>query len=47
MGTILVDGVDLTFMPPVSTDDEWIEYGQYILQLQAAWLTLGTAIWGK
>jgi MoxR-like ATPase len=27
-------------MPPVVTDDEWVEYGQYLQQLQAAWLRL-------
>jgi hypothetical protein len=35
-----IDGIELTLMPPVKTDDEWIDYNQYLQQLQAAWLTL-------
>jgi MoxR-like ATPase len=35
-----IDGIDLTLMPAVKTQDEWIDYGEYLLQLQAAWLTL-------
>jgi MoxR-like ATPase len=37
---IVIDRVELTLMPPVKTDDEWIDYSQYLQQLQAAWLTL-------
>jgi MoxR-like ATPase len=37
---IVIDGVELTLMPAVKTDDEWIDYGEYLRQLQAAWLTL-------
>jgi MoxR-like ATPase len=37
---IAIDGVELTLMPPVKTDDEWIDYNYYLQQLQAAWLTL-------
>jgi MoxR-like ATPase len=40
MDKITIDGVELTLMPPVTTDDEWIDYGQYVQQLQAAWLRL-------
>ncbi|GIK35027.1 MAG: hypothetical protein BroJett010_15860 [Gammaproteobacteria bacterium] len=36
----LVDGVELTLMAPVKTDDRWIDYTQYLNQLQAAWLRL-------
>jgi MoxR-like ATPase len=35
-----IDGVELTLMSPVKTDDEWVDYDQYIQQLQAAWLRL-------
>jgi MoxR-like ATPase len=37
---IVIDGVELSLMAPVKSDDEWIDYGQYLQQLQAAWLTL-------
>jgi MoxR-like ATPase len=37
---IVIDEIELTLMPPVKTDDEWIDYGQYLQQLEAAWLTL-------
>jgi hypothetical protein len=40
MEKIVIDGVELTLMPSVKTDDEWIDYSQYLQQLQAAWLTL-------
>jgi MoxR-like ATPase len=40
MEKISIEGVELTLMPPVTTDDEWIDYNQYLQQLQAAWLTL-------
>src|SRR5262245_61214531 len=40
METISIEGVELTLMPPVTTDDEWIDYNQYLQQLQAAWLSL-------
>ncbi len=40
VGKIVIDGVELTLMPPVKTDDKWIDYSQYLQQLQAAWLTL-------
>lgn len=39
---ISVGGVELTLMPPVRTDDEWIDYNQYRQQLQAAWLRLSS-----
>jgi hypothetical protein len=35
-----INGVELTLMAPVTTDDEWVDYGQYLQQLQAAWLRL-------
>ncbi|OGA42567.1 MAG: hypothetical protein A3G24_25140 [Betaproteobacteria bacterium RIFCSPLOWO2_12_FULL_62_13] len=40
MARISIDGVELTLMPPVRTEDEWIDYNQYRQQLQAAWLRL-------
>jgi len=43
MDRIAIDGVELTLMPPVRTDDEWIDYNQYLHQLQAAWLRLSNA----
>lgn len=35
-----IDGIEVALMPPVSTDDQWIDYNQYLRQLQAAWLRL-------
>jgi hypothetical protein len=26
----------VSLMPPVTTDDEWVDYGQYLQQLEAA-----------
>jgi len=43
MKKTLVDGVELTLMAPVKTDDRWIDYNQYLNQLQAAWLRLSPA----
>jgi MoxR-like ATPase len=40
MDKTTINGVELTLMPPVITDDEWVDYGQYLQQLQAAWLRL-------
>jgi MoxR-like ATPase len=40
LNKVVIDGIELTLMPPVKTDDEWIDYNQYLQQLQAAWLTL-------
>ena len=37
-----IDGVELTLMPPVRSDDEWIDYNRYRQQLQAAWLRLSS-----
>ena len=37
-----IDGVELTLMPPVRNDDEWIDYNRYRQQLQAAWLRLSS-----
>jgi hypothetical protein len=41
---IVIDRVELTLMPPVKTDDEWVDYSQYLQQLQAAWLRLSAAL---
>ena len=40
MDKTTINGIELTLMPPVTTDDEWVDYGQYLQQLQAAWLRL-------
>jgi MoxR-like ATPase len=40
MDKTTINGVELTLMPPVTTDDEWVDYGQYLQQLEAAWLRL-------
>ena len=40
MEKIVIDGVELALMPAVKSDDEWIDYSQYVQLLQAAWLTL-------
>lgn len=40
MQSVTIGGVELALMPPVQTDDEWIDYNQYTRQLEAAWLRL-------
>jgi hypothetical protein len=40
MDKTTINGVELTLMAPVATDDEWVDYGQYLQQLQAALLRL-------
>jgi MoxR-like ATPase len=38
MEKVLIQGVELTLMPPVEGDDTWIDYDALELQLEAAWL---------
>jgi hypothetical protein len=30
-----INGVELTLMPPVTTDDEWADYGQYLFPINS------------
>src|SRR5437870_4348681 len=39
-GRVNVDGVDLTLASPDVHDVHWIDYNDYVRQLQAAWLRL-------
>jgi MoxR-like ATPase len=43
MEKTVIDGVELTLMSPVRSDDQWIDYNQYLNQLQAAWLRLSAS----
>jgi MoxR-like ATPase len=36
----VLDDIELTLMQPVSVVEDWIDYGDYLQQLQAAWLRL-------
>jgi hypothetical protein len=40
MDKTTINGVELTLMPSVTTDDEWVDYGQYLQQVEATWLRL-------
>ncbi len=43
MKTVVVDGIELTLASPDGHDAEWVDYNDYALQLEAAWLRLSGA----
>lgn len=43
MKTAVVDGIELTLASPDGHDAEWIDYNDYALQLEAAWLRFSDA----
>ncbi|GAC1521218.1 MAG: AAA family ATPase [Polyangiales bacterium] len=42
MKTVVLDGVKVTLASPDAHDGEWLDYNEYALQLEAAWLRMST-----